>query len=250
MNHIEAKALVDRLGLTPQESLVLRAVSWAETNYGLGWKDPAHDAKNNMGAITTNARDDSGGCLPQDFSHGDSRREGEGGEGGEVIQYTTCFKGSATPFEGFQLLRDALFIKRPLVREAARKGLFQVAAAMREKPVYYTGIKPTKPEQIQDYFTALDRAMKLITAQTKEPNPWLPKAPATPAYSSPLPVLRCGDTGPGVELFFWLACKITTSTYLVSHKNAVQAFQSAHVLKVDGIVGPATWATLLRSLHV
>lgn len=262
MNHKEAKALVDQLGLTPQESLALRAVSLHESNYGQGWKNPEHRKKNNMGAITTTARTPEGECLPADFEHEDSRREGEGGEGGNVTKYKTCFKGSATPLDGFKLLKHELFIKRPSVKEAAKHSLADVATAMRET-TYYLGTAKTKPEQIADYTGALEKAVRSITASTGESYLWSPKAQgpaaATPSGSSSgssgsslgsatLPNLRPGVSGDAVQLFARHALTINTNYYSDALKQSVVAYQLSRGLKGDGIVGPRTWNAFLQQL--
>lgn len=278
MKHLEAKALVDTLGLTPAESLALRAVAYHETKYGLGWKDPAHDKKNNMGAITTPLRDDDGTCREADFPHGDSRREGQGGVGGQVIQYSTCFVGAPTPLDGFKILKRELYDRRPGVRAAAARGLHEVATEMR-RTSYYLGTAPTLAEQIAAYEHALRNAAQQIVLNTHEPLPWplppkaptatvapLPSPPASAPLPSPsassgspatsslerlasaradLPTLRVGAHGSAVRLFLRLAVKLDAGVYLPEYVDRVRVFQQAHKLRPDGVVGPLTWGVII-----
>lgn len=182
MNHVEARSLVSTLGLTPAQSLVLRAVALHETGYGQGWDSPEKDAANNMGAITTTRRDPDGSCVEPDFPNKDSMREGPGGVGGNVVEYLTCFASDPTPRDGFDRLRRNLFESKaqsedkkitrgPAMVAAASQGLGEVARVMRETR-YYLGTAPTKPQQIEAYRSALDKAARKIVAATGEPWPW------------------------------------------------------------------------------
>ena len=71
----------------------------------------------------------------------------------------------------------------------------------------------------------------------------------TGALPGPDPMLRQGDTGAAVKtlqtrLDAWGATLVVDGDFGPDTLAAVKAFQAAHKLSVDGIVGPLTWAAL------
>jgi len=69
--------------------------------------------------------------------------------------------------------------------------------------------------------------------------------PLTPALDLP-PTLRRGDTGDDVRLL-QAAVMPHDGVYSPQTIDAVQVWQARHGLKVDGICGPQTWASILRA---
>lgn len=166
MDHDSAKALVDSLGLTPAESLFLRAVSSHETNYGDGWKVGRGAGSNNMGAVM---RPGSFGretpLNPLDFKHEDSRFDPKQGK---VVKFIAWFKGYPSPIEGFADLSRILL--KPNTKAAITTGSLMAGAAAMFDNGYYTGIRKTRDENIADYTSALSRNLAKILAATGEPN--------------------------------------------------------------------------------
>jgi hypothetical protein len=110
VNHLEAKALVDSLPLTPAESLYTRAVALHETHYGDAWKEGFGKGSNNMGSVTTPSPD------ALSFRHGDSSFDDTKGA---VAPYTTWFAGYPSPLDGFKGLVRTLLktnVKAALLR--------------------------------------------------------------------------------------------------------------------------------------
>lgn len=158
MKHTEAKDIVDSHGLTPNESLFVRAVAWHETNYGAGWKTGEGQGSNNMGAITTSEPDSLS------FKHVDSRFDPEKGK---VVEYTTWFKGYPDADAGFRdLEKTALHAN---VKLALAQGSVDDAADAMYDNGYYKGVHPDRESNVADYQNALSRAMSAITAATGEP---------------------------------------------------------------------------------
>lgn len=168
--HVRAKAAADAIpGLTPAESAFMRSVGWHETDYGTGWgSTPPPDGgagSFNMGAITTTAPG------PLDFKHVDSRNDT-----GQVVQYTTWFKGYPSFQAGMQGLADTVL--KPNVRAAiaANKDpqkAFAAGVAAMYANHYFLGIHPRNTDagnaaNVQDYMTAVTKAFSAISENTGE----------------------------------------------------------------------------------
>jgi hypothetical protein len=158
VKHSEAKTIVDSHGLSPVESLFVRAVAWHETNYGQGWKPGEGLGSNNMGAITTANPDDLS------FEHVDSRFDPKKGK---VVQYTTWFKGYPDADSGFRDLEHTVL--RDNVKEAlARSSVDDAVDAMYDNS-YFKGVHPDRESNVADYQNAVSRALSAITGATGEP---------------------------------------------------------------------------------
>ena len=167
---IRAENAARALGLTPLESAFIRSVGWHETNLGTGWgttPPPNGGAGSfNMGAITTNTPG------PLDFQHKDSRNDT-----GQIIEYTTWFKGYPSFEAGIAGLRDAVL--KPNVRAALaanakdpQKAFAAAVQAMYDNH-YFLGIHPrNSPEgnaaNVTDYFNAVTKAFGSISSVTGE----------------------------------------------------------------------------------
>lgn len=163
MNHQEAKELVDSLGYTHNESLFVRAVSWHETNYGRGWKQPGGKEAHNWGAITT-LTGGAPGFKAKDSSY-------------DAGQYETWFKGYPSDAEGARdVFRHAVLgvpHRRSDVQKALREGDVYAAVGGMYVNGYFMGIHEHHTAKgdignIQDYFTAVMNAIQAIIVSTGE----------------------------------------------------------------------------------
>jgi hypothetical protein len=168
LNHFEAKAVVDGLGLglSPAESLFARMIAFFETNYGQGWKEGEGKGSNNWGAITIKRRSEPSDDCVGAFAHKDSRFDDELGR---VVEYVTCFKEYPTPEEG------AADVVRVALRSNVRAALPSLRAAVAGMHAngYFTGTKPTAAENVDAYSAALTRALVSIRKATGEPDPFV-----------------------------------------------------------------------------
>jgi len=168
--HVKAKAAADAIpGLTPAESAFMRSVGWHETNYGLGWGStppPNGGAGSfNMGAITT---ENPG---PLDFKHVDSRNDT-----GQVVQYTTWFKGYPSFQAGMQGLADTVLkpnVKAAIAANKDPQKAFAAGVAAMYANHYFLGINPRNTDagnakNVQDYMTAVTNAFSTISENTGE----------------------------------------------------------------------------------
>jgi peptidoglycan hydrolase-like protein with peptidoglycan-binding domain len=172
--HVKAKAATDAIpGLTPAESAFIRSVAWHETNYGTGWgTTPAPNGganSYNMGAITTTSPG------PLDFQHKDSRNDT-----GQVVTYTTWFKGYPSFQAGMQGLADQVL--KPNVRanianavkaKASPDAILATGVQGMYDNHYFLGIHPRNtPEgnaaNVKDYVTAVTNAFNTISTNTGE----------------------------------------------------------------------------------
>lgn len=268
MNHLEAKALVDSLGLTPAESLYTRAVAWHETNYGGGWKPPG-DKSNNMGAILTTHPD------ALSFSYQDSKFDDAAGK---VTQYHAQFAGYPTPRDGFKALIATLL--KPNVRAALASGNLEGAVASQYTNGYFQGLHSHataqgNAENVADYLRAVSSALTNIYAATHEAQALLPKdrAPEARGGSSSSPpvapllsrgevvkdgdfrlrTLRVGDRGPLIRVWQTLLrdeqpeeeALGLTGVFDADTEIATRKWQAKMGLPPDGVVGVLSWSRML-----
>jgi hypothetical protein len=157
VNHKTAQAIVDSHGLSPAESLFVRAVAWHETNYGQGWKTGEGAGSHNMGAITDPSPDELS------FKHVDSRFDPKKGK---VVEYTTWFKGYVDDDAGFRDLEHTVL--KSNVKEALEVGDVSAAVDAMYDNSYFKGIHPDRESNVADYQNAVSRAMSAITGATGE----------------------------------------------------------------------------------
>ena len=166
LTHAQAKSLADSLGLTPAESLFLRAVAWHETRYSAGWGPPDRGGGSwNMGAVTTSNPDQ------YSFKHEDSRWDPKQGR---VVQYTTWFAGYPSALAGLSGLRDVL-MKANVVEALGKNDFLGAVSAMYDNR-YFLGLHPHDGsigdrDNIEAYYTAVVNAVQSIGAQTGETQP-------------------------------------------------------------------------------
>lgn len=159
LSHIQAKQLVDPLGVTPNESLYMRMVALHESSYGAGWKPPG-DKSHNMGAITT-AHPDA-----LSFRYNDSDPDSGA--------YTTWFAGYTSDLAGFKGLKDTLL--KDNVKNALANDDWLEAVQCQYNNGYFRGNHTHSTSEgneanVNDYYKALGEASHKITAQTGERDP-------------------------------------------------------------------------------
>lgn len=224
------------------EAQVLQGVAWLETNYGRGWKGDGKNS-NNWGAIQRGKPP----CDPANsFLYTDTSPNADG----TSTPYSICFRKYATAEEGARDLAIIVYRSRPSVLTAAATGdLFSVSAALHATR-YYEGFGKTVGDRISNHHKALRAAVLLQARAFNEPMPdgTMPPPPTLKRGSNGEYVkdlqralnalLSCDDDGQHPDLL------VVDGQFGPATDKRVRGFQSSKKLKVDGIVGPQTWAAL------
>ncbi len=263
MNDQTAKALVDTLGLTPAESLYLRAVAKHETGYGDGWAAGAGAGSNNMGAIITTSPD------ALSFKHEDSKFDPAEGK---VVPYITWFAGYATPRAGFLALRDVLL--KSNVKAALALADLEGAVAAQYMNGYFAGLHSHvtasgNTANVADYLGFISSALSSIYAHTAEVPLLRPKGGSPLPGSSPslppglpfsrgdvvpdgdvrLRLLRAAMKGPVVRVWQKLlgayGTVAVTGIFDAETEIATRIWQAKVGLPADGVVGFLSWSRML-----
>lgn len=157
---LEAQQIVDALGVSPQVSLLTRAVARLETHYGDAWTG-AGVGSNNWGAVTGSG--DAGS-----FEHSDSRYDPDTGQ---VVSYVTRFRRYSSPTAGAADLVTVLKTGHSEAVSAAERGDWpDVSRALRDSH-YYLGTAP-REQAIDTHRIALRRALTGIASATGETYGW------------------------------------------------------------------------------
>lgn len=168
--------------LTPEESLVVRAVAHFETKYGEAWPEGKGKGSFNMGAMMTG---DKSAETCTGFVHQDSR-PGKSGEP-DVVQFKGCFKVYPSPQAGFRDLAARLFNTRhdpsKVIKSAANAGDIRSVAQGMFDSRYYTGTSKIPEENVNRYTTKLTESLDEITKATGERNPFLGEPPTLPGVA-------------------------------------------------------------------
>lgn len=240
LTHKDARILV-REGFRRQfardpnrpEAQCAQAVAWLETGYGSGWHGPGVDS-NNMGAIQ------AAGWHQRTFTYTDTHPNSDG----TSTPYKIAFRAYDSAQDGMQdLVRVVYQIhgRAQHVLAPARKGDTLGFSAGLHATAYYEGFGKTVADRIANHHKAVIRAITLQALALREPMP--DGSDAVPTKLIPA-TLRFGARGRAVQL---LQGKLAVKVDGVFGKltlAAVRAWQQLHGLKVDGIVGPATWMSL------
>jgi peptidoglycan hydrolase-like protein with peptidoglycan-binding domain len=211
---------------TLPEVQMLQAIGALETGYGTGWKG-AGKGSFNMGAIT------AGNSWTGDvFVYKDSYPDDQGVN----HWYETRFRKYPNAVEGWKDLANIMYEDRPSVLSAASAGdSYGVSAALYET-VYYRGFGKSAQERITNHHNALTRNLIAICRALEEPLP--------DGSDVPFQTLKRGSAGPMVAELQRLLGLVADGAFGPLTENAVREFQDDNALKVDGVVGPATWAKL------
>lgn len=238
MNHVDARAIVvdafRQVFLrepSRSETQFLQAVCYLETQYGAGWRG-AGRGSNNWGAV-------QGGrppCDPQRcFEYTDTAPQPDG----TSRAYRICFKRYASPVDGAADVACVMYRQRPGVLAAATCGdAYEVSARMYDT-MYYQGFGHNREERIARHHKRMLHILGEIATACGESLP--------DGGEPPLPTLRRGAQGELVKALQRELGIVADGMFGPATEHAAAAFQRAHHLKPDGIVGPATWAMLHTS---
>lgn len=242
MNHVEARVIITEAfelqfpDVIPVRPVLqaLQAVCSAETQYGQGWQVAG---TNNMGAV-------QGGKPPCNLVTSFEYTDTHPNPDGTSTPYRICFKRYGSPVLGAADVARVMYgtpkEHKPALARAIAGDMYGVSAAMRAQG-YYEGFGRTQADRIMNHHKWLMRHVTAIAQALNEPMP--------DGDSPPPPTIRRGSHGPAVQE--WqrmlnfdlpslepLVCdgafgKLTEARTMIWQRN--------NGLKVDGIVGPASW---------
>jgi hypothetical protein len=138
----------------------IQSLSWRETNYGAGWKDPGAGSWN-MGAIASGLPP----CGPGSFEYTDSVPDESGGS----TTYQHCFKTYASPVDGAADVVRKLTVDRPTVWAAFRAGDLWTAGRELYRTRYMQSKGRTEDERIAHYIQPMADVISLIAKANGEP---------------------------------------------------------------------------------
>lgn len=236
--HTEARemakeALVAVFGATTEGEVAhLAGIAWLETKYGAGWGGVGKGSFN-MGAIQCGSS--WGG---EHFSYGDTAPQSDG----TSKRYVASFRKYSSALDGWKdLVRVAYQNRgRSVVREAAKAGDTVGVSVGLYRTGYYEGFGPTPEARIWHHRRALEAAITLANAADMRP---------TEPIRARLHTLRRCDGWNGrytddVRVLQRALGLVADGLFGELTEAKVRGFQAEHGLKVDGIVGPETWARL------
>lgn len=247
-------------GFTDAERQYLLTVSRGEGFYGLGWGHPSKstielseefgiDPRAGVGSNNWGAEQGQG--SNGSFPHVDHHANGK--------PYVEQYKKHKTPAEGAASV--ARILLKPNVKAAVNAGDLKAAVYAQHSNGYFE-LDPEK------YLSAVKRNYDILTASLKWPTllqlrETIATAPLAPFSGLPpselpstssgqpsrLPVLNLGSVGMHVRTLQKLLNEHRYSIRVDGDFGpitdwAVRAFQHSEHIKVDGIVGPATWSRL------
>jgi hypothetical protein len=211
------------------EVLCLQAVGALETAYGRGWSTPESKGSFNMGAITA-----GGSWKGATFEHKDSMPQSDG----TSTWYTTKFRKYPSAIDGWTDLARIMYVNRPAVLKAATAGdTFGVSAALYETK-YFFGTGATIKTRIERHHTALLRWVIEQCQALGDPFPV--------GVELPRRTLRQGCEGPDVAELQRFLGAVADQLFGKETRRLVIAFQEAHGLEPDGVVGKNTFAVIDR----
>jgi len=256
---------------TTAEAQLLQSVSWLETRYGTAWKSDAGRESKNRGAVQYKTPRQLGLTPPYPDVSPDGRgflyTDTSPNDDGSSTPYSVYFRRYESDEEAVRDLVQQVYDNRPAVLQAASEAdVLGFSRAMYESR-YYEGFGRTKEERIANHHKAVKAALRRIANALGEP---------LPDGSMPLPrTIERGSSGVVVKdwqavVDLWLAgieesgdelsgaawrawvgeCEERgAAPYSLASDGlfgemtdlATRAWQEAHGLKVDGIVGPNTW---------
>lgn len=240
---------VERYGREPTVAEVqpVQGVGWLETRYNTAWRG-AGIGSNNWGAIQSGKPP----CpVATSFQYTDSSPNPDG----TSTPYSICFRRYSSPELGASDLVRMVYVRRPSVLAAAQSAnLYAVSAALHATR-YYEGAGATVAQRIANHHKALLSAVKGIATALGEPYVDAPTPLPEPWQDDFLPdnpmILR-GSHNQYVKVWQailnpWLetqgdaAVAVDGAFGSITH-SATRLWQREHALKVDGKVGPLTWA--------
>jgi len=232
----------------------VQAVGYLETGYGKFWKGAGVGSKN-WGA-TQRGRPP---CDPANsFLYTDTHPTDTGGS----VTYSVCFNKFATDDLGAKNLVDEVYEKRPKVLDAARSGSLPNVSKELFLARYYEGFGSTPAERIAHHYKALFSSAVAIAHALGEPAPPPQGLVTEPWHHDPLdpyPIIKRGSNQHAIVETLQMeldeeirAGRLHEDMLAVDGQfgphteHAVAAFQAVQHLKIDGIVGEATWSKLFE----
>jgi peptidoglycan hydrolase-like protein with peptidoglycan-binding domain len=224
------------------EAQCMQGIAILETSCGSGWHKPsswplgAIFDPENMGAIQ------KGGWSGRTFTYTDTHPNADGTSTPYRIEFRYYDCAQAGTDDLGRVVYAILDRTRQVLAPATRGDIFGVSAGLHSTG-YYEGFGKTPTERIANHCRALRNAIAHQCAAIGEdmpdggavnPKPMLPtlRLGARTAAGGPVGALQAA-LHVGVDGIFGR-----------DTLGAVVAFQRAHGLKADGVVGHATWAAL------
>jgi peptidoglycan hydrolase-like protein with peptidoglycan-binding domain len=245
MNHVEARAVILEAfeyqlpDVIPVRGVLqaFQAVCSAETQYGQGWK-LGGIGSNNWGAV-------QGGKPPCNLVTGFQYTDTHPNDDGTSTSYSICFKRYASPVLGAadvcRIMYGTPAQHKPALARAISGDMYGVSAAMRAQG-YYEGFGRTQADRIANHHKWLMRHVTAIAQALGESMPAGEEAP-------PMTIKRGSVGEPVKEWQRILNYDLPSLDPLVCDgafgkmtEARTKHWQLQHGLKVDGIVGPATWS--------
>ncbi len=226
------------------EAQLLQSVGWIESRYSSGWNRPANWPKGepfepwNMGAIQ------KGSWTGKTFWYIDTHPKADGTN----EPYRIEFRYYDSPQQGFDDLCRRVYVildrMKRVLAPATRGDTLGFSTGLHATG-YYEGFGKTVADRIRHHHEAILNACALQAQELGEamPDGSSLVAPPKPMY----PTLRLASRGEAVKA---LQLELGFTGTDVDGKfgrmtlAAVTTWQRNHGLKVDGVVGPATWKSL------
>lgn len=238
---ILAQAFWQRTGRTGTrcELQFLQAVAILETAEGEGWHGPGVGSFN-MGAIQ------AGGWPGATFAYTDTHPNADG----TSTPYSIRFRKYSSSVDGCADLVNVVYLghgghpvleRRDVVWGPASHGNALGFSTGLYDSSYYEGFGRDRDERIAHHVAAVRKGLLTQAYALNEP---LPDGSAAPEAPVIWPTLRLGASGDAVAKLQRLLHVADDGAFGPKTLGAVVAFQRAHGLKVDGVVGQATWAAL------
>lgn len=226
-----------RQGTLP-ELQCLQSVAWLETSYGQGWKPPGNGSWN-FGAMQAGSS-----WTGATFVYTDTHPNADG----TSTPYIVAFRKYPTAIAGAEDLLRIVYVNKgrdKTVLPAASSGDTLAFSKTMHDSGYYEGFGATVGIRIAHHHDAVVGAIRRMAKALGEP---LPKD--IEALPVARPVLKLGslDRAATRELQALLAkagaALVPDGGFGPKTDQAVKAFQAAHGLTADGVVGAKTWAAL------
>jgi peptidoglycan hydrolase-like protein with peptidoglycan-binding domain len=238
-------ALVRRFATDPQDGAVkaLAGVGFLETAYGDGWKGSGAGS-NNIGACQAGS-----GWHGDVFSYVDTHPTSTGGS----VPYRVDFRKYPSPAAGWLDLVEVEYVNRGRagVLAAANENDFHRVSELLYATGYYEGWGASKAERIEHHFQALSRAIRTADAAAglvvvAQPRPLLSIPPTVRRGDG-----RWNDRQDVVRLLQReLRDCAADGEFGPITAQCVCAYQKAHGLVVEPVVGVQTWTCLLTDSYV
>jgi hypothetical protein len=218
----------ERAGLTPSTPAqrLAQGVGMLETRCGRGWSG-AGVGSFNWGAVQAGSSSWTGAT----FEYVDTHPNPDG----TSTTYRAKFRKYPDNLSGCLDFLRILYVKRPTVLAAAQSGDSGGVSSALYATRYYEGFGATPADRVRNHHKALERMLKSIDAALVPPDPRKPTLRRGSGYQ---------DEQVRDFVREWQRHLKTTADGLFgpTTEGLTKNAQRVAGLKVDGIVGPVTWA--------